>query len=82
MSIKTMDNISELMITLKKAKAVSDAFGILFTSGDKKTIMLDIENNFDNFTHLEAVLSDLVSDAVEQVTELEAAANQEESKPA
>ena len=82
MSIKTMDNISELMITLKKAKAVSDAFGALFTSGDKKITLLEIENHFDNFTHLEAVLSDLLFDAVNQATELEAAAKQEESKPA
>ena len=82
MSINTMDKVSELIITLKKAKAVSDAFGILFTSGDKKTTLLDIETNYDNFTHLESVLSDLLCDAVEQVTELEAEANQDESKPA
>lgn len=82
MSMKTMDRVSELMITIKQAKAVSDAFGDLFTSGDKKITLLGIETNWENYIHLENVLSDLIHSAVEQVTELEAEAYQEENKPA
>ena len=78
MTLDNKDRISELEITMKKAKAVFNAFNNMFVVPiDKKTVLLAVDNQFDNYLYLSATLSDLLYSAEEQIKELDSETDKE-----
>lgn len=79
MTFDNKDRISELEITVKKAKAVFNAFHNAFVAPiDRKTVLLAIDNQFDNYQYLSATLSDLLYSAEEQIKELDSETDKEQ----
>lgn len=72
MTIDNKDRISELEITMKKAKAVYNTFYNSYIAPiDRETALQAIDNQFENYQYLAATLSDLLHLAEGQIAELD-----------
>lgn len=79
MTLDNKDRLAELEITVKKAKAVYNAFYNSFVAPiDKKTALLAVDSQFENYQYLAATLSDLIYSAGEQIAELDKETDKEQ----
>ena len=74
MTMDILDSISELEITLKKEKAILEAFMNEFVIKQQKEAALAIETRFEAFQYTAHVISDLQCAAGEQLATLDALA--------
>ena len=71
-NIKLADQISELKTTICSLKAVATAFDRSYTEGTPQQNIVAVQIDQENYCYLFNVITDLIADAKDKVTDLEA----------